>query len=64
MKRETISVTLTFSIALAPFQIAAIVINTDNDWKKMTCVGSCRKSFQTCTVSTSEPRPPRIAVWK
>ena len=36
IKSETISVTLTFSIALAPFQIAAIVIITAINWKKTT----------------------------
>ena len=47
MKSETMSVTFTFSIAFAPFQIAAIVIKTDNVWKKITCDGSCKKSFHT-----------------
>ena len=64
MKSETIRITFTFSIALAPLQIAAIVITTAIAWKKMTSVGDSRKEFQTSVVSTSLPRPPLTAVWK
>ena len=64
MNKETIRITLTFSMAFAPFHIAAIVISTARVWNKITWDGSCRKVFQTSVVSTSDPSPPRTAVWK
>ena len=60
-KREIISTTLTFSIALAPFQIAARVSKITKNWKKITCPGDCKNEFQTSVVSTPSPvKPPVI----
>ena len=69
MKRRTnnevMRITLTFSIAFAPFQIARSVIAITRNWKKMTCVGDCRNEFQTSVVSTPSPvSPPEIPSWK
>ena len=63
-KSDTIRMTLTFSMALAPFQMAAIVMMTAIAWKKTTSSGFCRNEFHTSTVSTSAVRPPRMAAWK
>ncbi len=51
-------------MALAPFQIAAIVIRIAISWKMMTCPGACRKLFHTSMVSTPSASPPRMALWK
>ena len=63
--REIISTTLTFSIALAPFQIAARVRQITMNWKNITWPGFCRKEFHTSVVSTPSPvSPPVIPSWK
>ena len=64
MNRETMRMTFTFSIALAPLHIAAMVITTAIAWNIITSVGDCKNEFQTSVVSTSLPSPPLTAVWK
>ena len=44
---EHISITLTFSMALAPFQIANNVIAITKNWKKITEPEDCKNSFHT-----------------
>ena len=62
---EVISRTLTFSIALAPREIAARVRTITMNWKKITWPGACKNSFHTCTVSTPSPvSPPVMPSWK
>ncbi len=63
-KRDVISQTLAFSMALAPRQMAAIVISIATAWKMMTWPGAWRKLFQTSMVSTPSASPPRMAAWK
>ena len=64
-KREIIKIILTFSIALAPFHIAAKVNAITKNWKKITCPGDCKKAFHTSVVSTpSLVSPPVKPSWK